>query len=769
VPVSGGVCPTPHVTVNVAPAPVFLLPGAQSESEAPVRAEVAENAADGAEPPLPPPPAPPSVLGFPFTPPPDDKKHERKLPEPPVQFDLIMPSDYGRVKPREVPLVSPFLPPPMQGIPAGGERRFPRLGPERELPPEFAGPILPKWDDAKGIRCWPKVGPPPKWMLQSAALLNFPQPIGQDLGKTGADDFQWNDPVSVYAWEQSMMRPRGRTGRALAALDELTGDGRAPSRPRPLRASQLLFTLAAVNKAEKLTDAPISYMFQSEVYEYQSANPQYLPQQVRTDDAYLSARIDEATWNAWTRANGNLPEPARRTMLANARRLSVEEAITLYRRGGIDRTELAARMRAQGVLDPCLGDEFLRISEQLPTQSDLVRFMVRDAADENVVRRYELDDDFDKKYVGPLKDWGKALGIPDDYFRYIWRSHWEIPSYTQLREMFHRLRPNRSALQNWDNTARVYGEAATKTSLGPRPTSVTRAEVREALKIDDVAPGWLDKLLDISYTPINRTDALRAYQIGAFDESRLLEAFLDLGYSPTDAQTMLNFYRIEKRRRQRGQMKVMSASKVIGYYKAGAMRREVADQYLRQLLGTAEDAKSALDTADDESRGDFMKQRLANLRRKYFTGENSLKDTIAALDFNSVDPPKIQQLAALWESERAGKFRHLSAAKAMEMVRRGLMSAEEGRTRLLNLNYREADADYLLARALKIEGEGDGMQADQLDRAIREAVKTRKQANKQSNTLLMRRLKAITAEVARIQNTLRDRGVDPDAPKEDEP
>jgi hypothetical protein len=199
------------------------------------------------------------------------------------------------------------------------------------------------------------------------------------------------------------------------------------------------------------------------------------------------------------------------------------------------------------------------------------------------------------------------------------------------------------------------------------------------------------------------------------------------------------------------------------------MRREVADQYLRQLLGTAEDAKSALDTADDESRGDFMKQRLANLRRKYFTGENSLKDTIAALDFNSVDPPKIQQLAALWESERAGKFRHLSAAKAMEMVKRGLMSAEEGRTRLLNLNYREADADYLLARALKIEGEGDGMQADQLDRAIREAVKTRKQANKQSNTLLMRRLKAITAEVARIQNTLRDRGVDPDAPKEDEP
>jgi hypothetical protein len=566
-----------------------------------------------------------------------------------------------------------------------------------------------------------------------------------------------------------MMRPRGRTGRALAALDELLGTGRNPSVPRPLRGLKLATILAAVNKAEKLTDAPLSYMFQSEVYEYQSANPQYLPQQVRTDDAYLSDLIDEATWNAWTRANGNLPEPARRTMLANARRLSVEEAITLYRRGGIDRTELAARMRAQGVLDPCLGDEFLRISEQLPTQSDLVRFMVRDAADQTVVEKYELDEDFDKKYTGPLKDWGKALGIPDDYFRYVWRSHWEIPSYTQLREMFHRLRPNRSALKNWDDNARVYGEAATKQHLGPRPASVTRAEVREALKTDDVAPGWVDKLLDISYTPINRTDALRAYQIGAFDEARLLEAFLDLGYSPTDAQTMLNFYRIEKRRRQRGQMKVMSAGKVIGYYKAGAMRRDVADQYLRQLLGTAEDAKSALDTADDESRGDFMKQRLALLKRKYFTGENSLKDTIAALEFNSVDPPKIQQLTALWEVERGGKFRHLSAAKAMEMVREGLMSVEEGRTRLLNLNYREADADYLLARALKIEGEGDGMKADELDRAIREAVRTRKQANKQSNTLLMRRLKAITAEVVRIQNTLRDRGVNPDAPKEDEP
>ena len=751
-----GMCPPPHVTVNVAPAPVFVMPGGVGAVPTAPAGEVPE-----CEPPEPPvPPAPPSPL--------DPTGTARTPIQSPYPQPAPSPKERGNVPGERIPGTSE----PPRSTPIGGTGAGGTPAPLNLPTPNDAlfGPILPKWSPAEQLRCLPVGGPPPKWMLANAALLDLPGDIGKDLGGSDANTFQWNDGSSVPNWEASLAAPPGRAGRFVREVQELIGASSKPGLPRPLTALNLGSQLAAANFAERVTGAPVSYLFQSELYQYQAANPQYLPTQVRTDDAYLTAQIDERTWNAWTRANGNLPEPARRTMLANARRLSVEESITLYRRGGINRAELAKRMRQQGVLDPCLGDEYLRITEALPTQSDLVRFMVRDAADQSVVDRYGLDTDFEQKYSGPLKKWGQALGVPDDYFRFVWRSHWEIPAYTQLREMFHRLRPDRAALKKWDDTAATYGRAAAEQNLGPRPASVTRADMREALTIDDVAPGWVDRLIDVSYTPINRTDALRAYQIGAFDDARLLEAFLDLGYSPTDARTMLDFYKKEKGRRQRGQMKVMSAGKVIRYYKSGGMPRAVALKYLELTLGTVKDAEEALYFADDELRAEFAQTQIRALRRAYFAGainEQGVRDGFVRF---GLDAARGQLMVDEWQLERDRKYKVLSASKAMEMLKQGLMPAAEAEQRLRNLGYPQRDCDYLMARALGVQGEGDGLSDMQLSGAINDAVKSRKEANKKSNSALMRRLKALVGEVARIQNTLKDRGVPADSePADSEP
>lgn len=754
-PPAAGACPPPCITVNVAPAPVFVMPGGAGGVPTPPARSSGE--ADEPEPPLP--PAPPPTL---------EEALRKAFPTPPTPGTGVPPPTSPKALPSEAP--RKFADPvPAQGL--TGQPTGPALAPAAPLTArdQVNGPILPRWDVLEHLRCPPKLGAPPAWMLRNAALLDLPDNIGKDLGGSGENTFQWNDGSSVPAWMRSLSAQTGTAGTALKELQDLIGRGNKPGLPRPLRAIQTGTVLAAANLAERVTGAPVSYLFQSELYEFQSANPQYLPTQVRTDDAYLTAQIDEATWNAWTRANGNLPEPARRTMLANARRLSVDEAITLFRRGGISRGELADRMRLQGVLDPCLGDEYLRITESLPTQGDLVRFMVRDAADESVVQRYGLDADFDQKYTGPLKKWGQALGVPDDYFRFVWRSHWEIPAYTQLREMLHRLRPDRAEVERWDDAAKTYGREAAEKNLGPRPASVTRADVREALTIDDVAPGWVDRLIEVSYTPINRTDALRAYQIGAFDESRLKAAFLDLGYSPPDAETMLAFYKREKDRRQRGQMRVMSPHKVIKYYKAGSMPRSVALKYLKLGLGTDADAEQAIAYADDESRAEQVQVVIRANRRGFFAGDVSAADVRDNLNRWAVDAERVELLLAEWTIERDKRFRKLSASKAMEALKNGIMPVSEADTRLTNLGYTPKDRDYLIARALGVKHDGDGFTDQQLSGAIEDAVRNRKDANKQSNALLMRRLKSILSEAARIRGVLTDRGVDSGAPQPGEP
>jgi len=548
---------------------------------------------------------------------------------------------------------------------------------------------------------------------------------------------------------------------ALLAQDTVLATLGPNAVPNKVAATFFGAKLAAAKWVEGKTNFPLEYLMTSDRYLFQFANPQELPNQVRVDDAYLAGQIQLPLWECWTKANGNLPDPAKRVMEGNQTKPELGDLITLFRRGHMTYPDLVKRARDRGVIEPAYLPEYLAVTVSLPTMSDLVSFMVRDAADDGVAKLYGYDTDFTEKYTPQIQAWAKSLGLDETYFRYAWRAHWQIPSYTQLSEMFHRLRPNREELKEWDEQASIIGEVAHELIAGPRPRVVTREDVREALEINDYAPAWVPALIDIAYTPITRTDAVRAYMIGEFDDAELESAFLDVGYSPRDAKRLLKYHAQDRARRRSNVTGTWSIRKITKYYKAGYISREKASELMGPLTADKAEVDSTLNAADDELTADTRAAAVRGVKRGIMSGEHSAAEAVGLLTRFGVGPTVADRMLTGWVIERDTRYKRLSAAQATAMLKDGLIGAEEFRKRIRNLGYGIRDADLITARALKLEGAADGLSPDALDKSIGEAVRSRKNARLLSDKTLTGRLRQLLAEAGRIQAELDGRGPPP--------
>lgn len=191
----------------------------------------------------------------------------------------------------------------------------------------------------------------------------------------------------------------------------------------------------------------------------------------------------------------------------------------LRRRKLISEAAYEKGMRRLGYLDSTDISNLFSLTEQVPTQSDLIRMMVRDTDNESVVSRFDLDSGFENVFGGQLKEWAEFQGVSEKSMRYNWRAHWSIPSPTQLANMLHRLP--------------VIG------GFGDRQKVLE--DVEAALIQQDILPFWIPRLLAISYNPLTRIDVRRAFNIGAIGEDAVYNSYLELGYADASAKALTEF------------------------------------------------------------------------------------------------------------------------------------------------------------------------------------------------------------------------------------
>lgn len=195
------------------------------------------------------------------------------------------------------------------------------------------------------------------------------------------------------------------------------------------------------------------------------------------------------------------------------------ELAAMKMRGMINETGYYEGMRQLGYTDRRDSTNLLALRQQIPTMSDIIRFMVRDADDINLVNKFGLDAGFTQKYQKQLKSWSEQQGIPENMALYAWRSHWQIPSPTQLFQFWRRLRKD----QAFGGEAKLWDD------------------IEQALIQQDILPYWHKHYQKVAYQPLGRVDIRRMLNIASIQESELEPLYQQLGYSDDDAKGLAKF------------------------------------------------------------------------------------------------------------------------------------------------------------------------------------------------------------------------------------
>jgi hypothetical protein len=452
-----------------------------------------------------------------------------------------------------------------------------------------------------------------------------------------------------------------------------------------------------------------------------AACPQEIPSPAEATDAYLAGTIDRETWRCWTAAGNHHVGPATAVMRARRARPDLRSLVRLWRMGQLGEGEAGEAAfyeaaRQLGYIDRVDLDRSVAAMTAMPSLSDIIRYMVRDAADDAVAKEYGLDSEFDAKFAGALRAWAAAQNIPENVARMAWRAHWRIPSDTQLFEMLHRLRPPAPGEVGPDADRR-------------RKLAVTPAVVARALSINDLAPEWQDRLMAISYHPLTRVDVRRAYEMGLLTEDDVRANYLDLGYTEADADRLTAFARRER------EMHDLQLARSIGpdyrkLYQDGVITEE---ELRRELIPFAPGRLDVVDRAVEiELKERHYRRRAADIecvRTEYVRGWIRDAEALRQLVAHGVHPRLADEHISRWKCAMLPQRKHMSAAELCDLRERGLIDAGAHLQGLVNLGWSPADAQRITDQCLTAAADkATKKQIAEMRRQYREEQKAAKEA-----------------------------------------
>lgn len=318
------------------------------------------------------------------------------------------------------------------------------------------------------------------------------------------------------------------------------------------------------------------------------------------------------------------------------------------------------------------------VIEQIPQYGDLIRLMTRDAFDEEAIKVNQYADDFDIKFTGDVKKWAKRQNISENIFKRLWYAHWELPSPTQLFEMLHRLRPSKE-LKDKDG----------------KPMAVTKEDVLTALKTNDFAPAWVEKLTAISYLKPNTSQIQRMYETGTLTKEECIESYQDAGYNEKDAKDLAKYLTMSSAKNRANFLGMITPDMALKAYGDGSINQ---DQYKDILtnLGMPDDvANSIVQTAGVKVTITDQAVRMKALRKLFISGGIDKDEYRNRITNTGADSARADKIIARDVDVKNSRFKPIMMAKMCKLVSQGYMDISEYMKRARNLGYSDMDASLM--------------------------------------------------------------------------
>jgi len=338
--------------------------------------------------------------------------------------------------------------------------------------------------------------------------------------------------------------------------------------------------------------------------------------------------------------------------LVAEKRLDVQEAFAAYYRKAIGRADLVGRLLQLGIAANDV-EILIGISAQIPGPGDLVRFGLREAWRDDVAAKYG----YDEGMPAEMAEWMARQGYAPEWSRAFWRSHWEIPSSGQMIEMFHR--------QQIDHSELVAG-----------------------LKVNDLAPGWIEPLLGITYSLLTRVDAKRALRYGLYTTDQVFQEYRQLGYDEQRARILTSIAVYESIDEAAG----LTRAAIVAAYQKGRMSREEATSSLQDIGILGDVAGFYLDQADWDKADEILDRKIKAVGERYANGTLSDSQALEQLGALGVGGEEARLDVEDWSLSRSTAVKRPSRTNLDAFFTEGIINAQAYREEMVTLGY---DAEYI--------------------------------------------------------------------------
>lgn len=402
--------------------------------------------------------------------------------------------------------------------------------------------------------------------------------------------------------------------------------------------------------------------------------PHTIPSVSEANSALLNGQITDELWECWVKANGTFPVPARQVMEGQRTKPGPLDVIRLDMRQLLTPEQLAAAKRSAGFRNDVDYARLWALQQQIPTPSEVILFMGRDADDKDIVQTFRTDEQFNDKYGPKLREWAEQNGLTDEHMQYLWRSHWKIPSPTQLFEMVHRHRhrePNDPLFTDLDL-------------------------VKKALSQDDVLPFWQDRLVSVAYLPINWTRMIEAYVLNVINTDQVRDRIYHQGYNDEDTEILVELATRQRDRRQGDERNLPTVRDATSGYVSGRVDRKVAVRWITDRGYTELDAERSLDAALEKDDAEKRGRKIEALRQRFRHGELDLTAAQSELVRIGLAESDATRIVGHWSDQLSIREKHITVRYLCKMLTYNIITVQDYFDRLQRLGYTETDANNFI-------------------------------------------------------------------------
>jgi len=244
------------------------------------------------------------------------------------------------------------------------------------------------------------------------------------------------------------------------------------------------------------------------------------------------------------------------------------------------------------------------LSWYIPQAQDLILFAVREVYNPEIVETFRQNEGLDEVWEN-IKPDADAAHLSHETFQKYWAAHWSLPGIQQGFEMLHR-------------------------------DEITETELGKLLVALDIMPFWREPLTKIAYSPLTRVDVRRMYNAGVLSPEETKEAYKHLGYSPLNAQRMLEFTEQYYKTPERD----LTKTEILRLYQERALDREGSAVLIAALGYSGDEVELLLTLEDLKTLQAYKKDTIETMKDGYVLGAytvEQVEDALGKLDLGDIE------------------------------------------------------------------------------------------------------------------------------------